>query len=363
YDLGKLAERIVVRRAEAGEKLELLDGVSRELDESVLVIADASGAIGMAGIMGGASTAVSAETTNIFLESAHFSPAAIAGRARRFGLHTDASLRFERGVDPDGPVRAIERATALLLRIAGGRPGPTRTAELTPHLPLRAPIRLRRRRIESLLGMQVSAREVEDLLARLGVETRSPAPDEWEAVAPSFRFDLSIEEDLIEEIGRLIGYDRIPPEVGLSAAHLGTATEHSIDDERFADVLISRGYREIVTYGFVAPELARAITPNVERIELANPIASDLAVMRSSLWPGLLLAARQNLARQQQRLKLFELGRQFAAGRRSADQPHDVVETPMIAGLLAGTRAPEHWDGAAAEADVFDAKGDVTAPL
>src|SRR5690606_13658624 len=198
YDLGKLAERIVVRRAEAGEKLELLDGVTRELDESVLVIADASGPIGMAGIMGGASTAVSAETTNIFLESAHFSPDAIAGRARRFGLHTDASLRFERGVDPDGPARAIERATQLLLEIAGGRPGPTRTAELVPHLPKRPTIRLRRRRVESLLGTTVSARDVERLLGRLGVEMRAPAPEEWEAVPPSFRFDLSIEEDLIE---------------------------------------------------------------------------------------------------------------------------------------------------------------------
>lgn len=361
YDLGKLAERIVVRRAEAGEKLELLDGVTRELDESVLVIADASGPIGMAGIMGGASTAVSAETTNIFLESAHFSPDAIAGRARRFGLHTDASLRFERGVDPDGPVRAIERATQLLLEIAGGRPGPTRTAELVPHLPKRPTIRLRRRRVESLLGTAVSARDVERLLGRLGVEMRAPAPEEWEAVPPSFRFDLSIEEDLIEEIGRLIGYDRIPPITGGNTAHLGTASEHSVDDERFADLLIARGYNEVVTYGFVDPDLDRAIAPDAQRIELANPISSDLAVMRSSLWPGLLDAARQNLARQQQRMKLFEIGRQFAVG--SDDDPHGILETPMIAGLVTGSRAPEHWDGSSAEADFYDVKGDVCALL
>src|SRR5690606_22549503 len=196
-----------------------------------------------------------------------------------------------------------------------------------------------------------------------GVEMRSPAPDEWQAVAPSFRFDLTIEEDLIEEVGRLIGYDRIPSAAGVSVAHLGTATEHSIDDEQFADVLIARGYHEIVTYGFVDPELARAVAPDAARIELANPISSDLAVMRSSLWPGLLLAARQNLARQQQRLKLFEIGRQFEAGRRDANQPHDVVETPMLAGLVTGTRAPEHWDGAGVDADFFDVKGDVSALL
>jgi len=361
YDLGKLSERIVVRRAEPGEKLALLDGETRELDDAVLVIADGSGAIGMAGIMGGASTAVSAETTDIFLEAAHFSPDAISGRARRFGLHTDASLRFERGVDPEGPARAIERATALLLEIAGGRPGPTRVSELGAQLPRRAPIRLRRKRVEALLGASVSARDVERLLGRLGVNLRSPAPEEWDAVPPSFRFDLSIEEDLVEEIGRLIGYDRIPSVTGVGAANLGTASEHSLDEERFADMLIARGYHEIVSYGFVDPDLDRAIAPDAERIELANPISSDLAVMRSSLWPGLLNAARQNLARQQQRMKLFEIGRQFESG--APDQPHGILETPMIAGLVAGSRAPEHWDGAAVDADFFDVKGDVAALL
>lgn len=361
YDLGKLSERIVVRRAEPGERLELLDGATRELDGDVLVIADSSGAIGMAGIMGGASTAVSAETTDIFLEAAHFSPDAIAGRARRFGLHTDASLRFERGVDPDAPERAIERATRLLLDIAGGKPGPTRVAELAPHLPRREPIRLRRRRVESLLGTAVSSREIERLLGRLGVDLTAPAPDEWEAVPPSFRFDMSIEEDLIEEIGRLIGYDRIPTVPGTSAARLGAASEHSVEEERFADILVARGYHEVVTYGFVDPELDRRIAPDANRIELANPISSDLAVMRSSLWPGLLNAARQNLARQQHRLKLFEIGREFASG--AADEPHGILETPTIAGLVTGSRAPEHWDGASVEADFYDVKGDVCSLL
>src|SRR5690606_27467971 len=186
YDLGKLSERIVVRRAEPGEKLELLDGEMRELDDSVLVIADGSGAIGMAGIMGGAGTAVSADTTNIFLEAAHFSPDVIAGRARRFGLHTDASLRFERGVDPEGPARAIERATALLVEIAGGQPGPTRTAELPGHLPSRPSLRLRRSRVEGLLGTAIEPAEVESLLARLGIGLTRNSSDEWRAQPPSF---------------------------------------------------------------------------------------------------------------------------------------------------------------------------------
>ncbi len=359
YDLGKLSDRIIVRHAKPGERLELLDGEVRELDDSVLVIADASGAIGMAGVMGGASTAVTADTTDIFLESAHFTPTAMAGRARRFGLHTDASLRFERGVDPDGPARAIERATTLLLEIAGGQPGETRTAELATDPPRREPIRLRRPRVEALLGADVSAADIERLLTRLGITMHARGAEEWQAVPPSFRFDLSIEEDLIEEVGRLIGYDRIPSVPGVAAAHLGQATEHVVDEERWADLLIARGYHEIVSYSFVDPNLDRAITPEVERIELANPISSDLAVMRTSLWPGLLLAARQNLARQQQRLKLFEIGRQFTAG--AAGEPHGIAETPIIAGLVTGPRAPEHWDGAAVEADFYDLKGDVCA--
>ena len=358
YDLRKLSGRIVVRRAEAGERLTLLDGETRELDRDVLVIADDSGAIGMAGIMGGASTAVDDTTTDIFLESAFFSPDAIAGRARRFGLHTDASVRFERGVDPQGQARAVERATRLLLEIAGGRPGPTRVVEILDLVPRRAPVRVRHARIESLLGLELEPAEIESLLTRLGIEMRRLKPKEWEALPPSYRFDLSIEEDFVEEVGRMIGYDRIPAVPGHSPAHLGSATELEIDHERLADVLVARGYHEVVTYGFVDRELVHTITPDVEPLALANPISQDLAVMRTSLWPGLLNVARQNLARQQTRLKLFEMGRQYASD--GAGRP---IETPMLAGLVLGSRRPEHWDPEKADADFYDVKADVCALL
>jgi len=357
YDLGKLSGRIVVRRAEAGEKLTLLDGETRELDPDVLVIADDSGAIGMAGIMGGASTAVDDATTDIVLESAFFAPEAIAGRARRFGLHTDASVRFERGVDAEGQARAVERSTCLLLAIAGGRPGPTRVIELPDLVPRRAPVPLRHARVESLLGIELEPGEVESLLARLGIEVRRRRPKEWEVRPPSYRFDLSIEADLVEEVGRMIGYDRIPAIPGQGPAHLGTATELEVSEERLADVLVARGYYEIVTYGFVDRELDQAVSPGVEPLALANPISQDLAVMRTSLWPGLLGAARQNFARQQTRLKLFEIGRQYSAGDGRT------IETPMLAGLVAGSRHPEHWDRDKAEADFFDVKADVCALL
>ncbi len=358
YDLGKLSGRIVVRRAQGGERLTLLDGETRELDPDVLVIADDSGAIGMAGIMGGQSTGVDDATTDIVLESAFFTPEVIAGRARRFGLHTDASVRFERGVDPEGQARAVERATRLLLAIAGGRPGPTRVTELSDLVPRRAPVSLRHARIESLLGVELEPGEVEKLLGRLGIEVRRRRSKEWEVRPPSYRFDLSIEEDFVEEVGRMIGYDRIPAIPGQGPAHLGTATELEIDDERLADVLVARGYHEIVTYGFVDRELDQAVSPGIEPLALANPISQDLAVMRTSLWPGLLSAARQNLARQQTRLKLFEIGRQYSP----ADDGR-AVETPMLAGLVSGSRRPEHWDRDKAEADFFDVKADVRALL
>jgi phenylalanyl-tRNA synthetase beta chain len=356
YDLTKLEGGILVRHAVSGEKLTLLDGQVVDLAPDVLVIADGSGAIGMAGVMGGSSTAVSADTVDVFLESAYFSPDVIAGRARAYGLHTDASLRFERGVDPEAQERAIERATALLLEISGGRPGPTCLAELEAHIPKRPVVPLRRRRVEALLGIALDSGDIESLLTRLDIELRG-RDGEWQAVPPSFRFDINIEEDLVEEIGRLLGYDRIPAIAGTSASHLGAATELRVDEDRLADLLTARGYMEVVTYSFVDEALDRAVTPDAEPVALANPISSDMGVLRSSLWPGLLLVARQNLSRQRTRFRLFEIGRQFAA------DGDGVVETPMLAGAVVGSRFPEHWDQKAVEADFFDVKADVRALL
>ena len=356
YDLTKLEGSIEVRLAAAGEPLTLLDGRAIELAADMLVIADAGGPIGLAGIMGGKRTAVGDATTAVFLEGAFFAPAAIAGRARRLGLHTDASLRFERGVDPAQQQRAIERATELLLDICGGAAGPLTTTERAAELPVRPSVRLRRQRLCAMLGLDVPDTEVEQLLQRLEMRVER-AGDGWRVTPPSFRFDISIEEDLIEEVGRMIGYDRIPSTPGSAVEQLGLANETAIGTERLADLLIARGYTEAITYSFIDPELEAAINPGTEPVELANPIASDMAVLRRSLWPGLINVARLNLSHQRQRFKLFELGPQFAT---STD---GVKQTAVLAGLILGSRALEHWDGASPGLDFFDIKGDIEALL
>jgi phenylalanyl-tRNA synthetase beta chain len=356
YDLGKLAGGIAARLAKPGEKLTLLDGRAIELAADMLVIADDRGPVGLAGIMGGESTAVGDATADVFLEAAFFAPAAIAGRARRLGLHTDASLRFERGVDPAGQQRAIERATELLLAICGGTAGPTTSAERATDLPQRAAVALRRSRLHALLGLEVADARVDGLLSALGMQVTAAA-DGWRVVPPSFRFDIAIEEDLIEEVGRMVGYDQIPSTPAGTTERLGAATEQVIPAERIADSLVARGYTEAITYSFIDAELDAAVSPGREPIELANPIASDMAVLRRSLWPGLLSAARLNLSHQQQRLKLFELGPQFATSAAGVQQ------TTVLAGVAVGARTPEHWDGAAPDVDFFDVKGDLEALL
>ena len=356
YDLKKLDRGIEVRLARTSEPLTLLDGRALELQADTLVIADGSGAVGLAGIMGGQSTAVGATTTDVFLEAAFFAPSAIAGRARRHGLHTDASLRFERGVDPTEQRRAIERATELLLSLCGGQAGPLTVAERAADLPRRPEVGLRRTRLDSLLGVAVPDAQVTDLLTRLGMRVTARG-DGWRVTPPAFRFDIAIEEDLIEEVGRMVGYDRIPATPALVTERLGVATEHTVATDRLADLLVARGYSEAITYSFIDSEFEAAINPGSEPIALANPIAADMAVLRRSLWPGLLAAARLNLSHQRQRLKLFEIGPQFAAGSAGVEQ------TTVLAGIAVGGRGPEHWDGAAPDVDFFDVKGDVEALL
>lgn len=356
YRLDRLSGAIQVRFATAAEPLTLLDGTELELGEDALVIADDSGAIGLAGIMGGASTAVNASTDAIFLESAFFSPNAIQGRARRFGLHTDASIRFERGVDPSGQERAIERATSLLLDIAGGKAGPLVVAEDEAQLPERKPVQLRAERVATLLGIEIDATEVESALGRLGMELKAE-PGGWSVTPPSYRFDITIEEDLVEELGRMIGYDRIPATPAVAATHLGEAGEAIVALDVLADFLAARGYMETVTYGFTESKAQARIMGSEAAARLANPISQDFDVLRSTLWPGLLRSARLNAARQQARCRLFEIGTAF--------EPHGdaVRESTRIAGLLTGPRRPAHWEGAATDSDFFDLKGDVEAML
>ena len=352
YDFDMLTADITARRADAGEKLELLNGDEVILDPEVLVIADSSGAIGLAGIIGGQSTAVSESTRHIFLEAAYFCPQVIAGRARRFGLHTDASLRFERGVDPGRQVRAIERATALLLQIAGGEPGPLIEVEDGEQLPVRAPISLRKDRLETILGVAIPDDDVEDLLGRLQMAVAA-VDGGWSVTPPASRFDVSIEADLIEEVVRLFGYEHIPEIPGRFTVALGSATERRVSLRRLRENLVARGYQEVITYSFVDAELDRAFATDSEVIELSNPISSELGVMRQSLWPGLVQALRHNLSRQKARMRLFESGVRFFR------QNTDIIEEMVISGLAVGQSEPEQWNGRKDPTDLFDIKADL----
>ncbi|MEO1037340.1 MAG: phenylalanine--tRNA ligase subunit beta [Pseudomonadota bacterium] len=354
YDMDKIDGSLIVRRAQDGEACVLLDEKEVALDDSVVVVADQSGPLGLAGIMGGLSSAVTADTTNVLFEAAFWTPAWIAGRARRFGLHTDASLRFERGVDPAGQARAIQRATELLLDIAGGAAGPLLDTTHPTHDAVRASIEVRWKTIERLLGIALAPDEVVNILERLGM--RCEADDEAVSVTPpSYRFDLAIAEDIVEEVARVFGYDEIPAATAVLETPLNAGSEQDTPLDRLRDLLVDRGFAEVVTYSFVNPELQTRCDGPADELELANPISSDLSVMRRSLLPGLATCAAANQARQHDRVRIFEVGACFA---RDGDA---VVETMRVGGLLCGPRDAEGWAGDRDSVDFFDAKADVEA--
>lgn len=356
YDLDKLASPLEVRQARSGEPCELLDGRTVTLEDDVLVIADAAGPVALAGVMGGQRTAVSTATTRVLFEVAWFSPVAIAGRGRRYGLTTDASQRFERGVDPELGAVAIERATALLCAIAGGRASAVVTAENIAEVPRMSEVTLRAAQIERLLGIALPPAEVVDLLERLGMQVAvaEAAPASWRVLPPSHRFDLRIERDLIEEVARLRGYDSIPVQPARAAQRILPQPSARPDEQRLLDVLTARGFHEAVHFAFVDPALQEALLPQTPAHRLANPIASDLAVMRLSLWPGLLKAALENQRRQQARLRLCEHGVVFPVGGEEVDH---------IAGLALGARWPEQWSGGRETVDFHDLRADLEALL
>lgn len=356
FDLATLREGIIVRHAAPGEQITLLDGREVSLEPDVLVIADHGGPRAVAGIMGGEDSGVSADTRDVFFEVAFFAPLAIAGRARRLGLHTDASLRFERGVDPAHQRRAIERATALLVEIAGGAPGPVIERVTEAHLPARDPVPLRRARLAAVLGHAVPDAEIERILAGLGM-TLAHTTDGWQATPPSHRFDISLEVDLIEEVARIHGYDHFAEVRGPGAAGLGGASERRVPGSRIADVLAARGYQEVVTYSFVDPALQSLLFPGVPSLPLSNPISSELGTMRVSLWPGLVHALKRNLSRRQARVRIFEHGLRFIF------EGNELKQLSTIGGLLAGERFPEQWGAPSAKLDFHDAKGDLEALL
>ena len=353
FDLDRLSDAIIVRRAKPGESLELLDGQTIEMNDQVLVIADAKGPLAMAGVMGGEQSGVSTETRRVFLESAFFAPLEIAGRARQYGLHTDASHRFERGVDPTAQALAVERATALLVDICGAEPGPLVIEEDTSQLPKAAEISLTGDVVEAALGMPIAATEVRRILAGLGFEFVSESDAAWTVKAPSWRFDMAIREDLIEEIARVYGYNRLPVSVPSAALAPRGDIEQNTPLARLVDRLASLGYQEAITYSFVEPGLQQAMFPKEKGIELANPISADMAVMRVSLWPGLLKAMTYNLKRQQERVRLFETGLRFRSTEAGTEQ------VAMLTAVATGTRTPKAWHSGNEMLDFFDTKGDL----
>ncbi len=356
FDLHRLQGRIIVRMAATGERLRLLDGQEVELNADTLVIADEAGPVAMAGIMGGAASAVTDTTAEVLLESAHFTPAAIVGRARRYGLHTDSSHRFERGVDPALPRRAMERATALLLAIAGGEAGPIVECESPAHLPTSNTVSLRAARLRRVLGIEVAAQEVSDILCRLGMRVTENA-EGWEVTAPSFRFDIRIESDLIEEVARIYGYSNVPSHRPVARLALQARSEGRVTLERIRQLLIDRGYHEAITYSFVDPRMQALLDPEQSTLQLANPISAEMAAMRTSLWPGLVQALIYNQNRQQARVRLFEVGTRY---RRDGGQWR---EDAVVAALAAGSAEPEQWAQPKRRVDFYDAKADVAALL
>ncbi len=356
YDLAKLAGPVRPRFARAGECLTLLDEREVELDADTVVITDDSGPIGLAGIMGGLGTAVSDDTVDVFFEAAFWPPAVMAGRARRYGLHTDASLRFERGVDPDLAPLAIERATELLTGIAGGQAGPLRDHRHAGRLPTRVPVDLRRDRLASLLGVTLDDDTVTGILESLQLAVETTA-DGWTVTPPGFRFDIVIEEDLVEEVARIHGYDRIDEATAIAGTPLVPVPESRVDSDRLAATLLARDYQESICWSFVDPAANRALTGEDSALVLSNPISSELSVMRGTLWAGLLQAAAGNLARQQERVRLFELGRSYHGSLE------DTREVRRVAGIAVGPALPEQWSVKAQAVDFFDLKGDVEALL
>jgi phenylalanyl-tRNA synthetase beta chain len=356
FDLESLAGGIHVRHARAGETLTLLDEQTIELEAGSLVIADGDRPVALAGIMGGMETAVTDKTTTIFLESAWFNPLAIAGRARAYGLHTDSSHRFERGVDPALQVPAMERATALLLEIVGGKAGPVIEVSEKTEIPVRAPVTLRETRISRVLGARIEPDSVSDILSRLGM-TVSRTETGWQVTPPSFRFDITIEEDLIEEVGRIHGYDNLPDSTPRVPLQMPAEPEGQVSLARIKQALVDLGYAEAITYSFVDPKLQQILDPDRPAIALANPISADMAVMRTSLWPGLLQVLKYNLNRQQDRLFLFECGLRFTK------QDTELKQEMMVSGLISGPVAPAQWGQPARSVDFFDIKGHVEALL
>ncbi len=354
FDAEKLTDSISVRISKKGEELALLNDQTIKLDGEALVIADEKQALALAGVMGGQATSVTDKTKDIFLECAFFTPIAIAGKARNFGLHTDSSHRFERGVDFSLQERAIERATQLIVEITDGSVGPITEVTTTESLPARNAVKLRQARIEKVLGISMENAEVTKIFAGLGMQVE--VTDEgWDITPPACRFDIAIEADLLEEIGRIYGYNNLPNSSLLMRSELGKAEEAILPIARAEDLLVDRGFQEAITYSFVDEDIQQTIAPDDEFIRLQNPISSELSIMRTTLWCGLLNAALYNIKRQQTRVRLFETGLRFM------NENKQMVQQKMLSGLVLGNVNEEQWSNKSRKVDFFDLKGDLEA--
>lgn len=352
FDHAKIEQGLEVRFAKNHEKLQLLNGQEVELSKETLVIADGHQPLAIAGIMGGVLSSVTETTTAIVLESAFFEPIALMGKARHYGLHTDSSHRFERGVDAELPHQAMHRASELLLEIVGGKAGPVIEQVSEQHLPEHLPIILRRERIATLLGCAIDDKKIESIFNKLGMKVEANS-NGWQITSPSYRFDVCIEVDLIEELARVYGYDNIPTRLPTAALQI----QADQPNYRFADLLRALDYHEAITYSFVSPKLLSLLTPDIKSLVLDNPISPELSGMRTTLWAGLLPAVQYNVNRQQSRVRLFETGLRFVPSEKSLQQ------IPTLAGLVLGSVRPEQWGDKARNVDFYDLKADVEAVL
>lgn len=363
FDLSAIEGGINVRFANEAEKLTLLDGNEVTLSTQTLVIADNTKALAMAGIFGGLASGVTNESKDIFLESAFFAPLAILGKARQYGLHTDASHRYERGIDPQLQHDTMERATQLLLEIVGGEAGPIVEAVSKDNIPAEKTVTLRRAKLDARIGHHIKDATVSDILTRLGFNVTENGTEQdkvWTVVVPAYRFDISIEVDLIEEVARIFGYNNIPNVSPKATLAMREQKEAQLPVSKLRNVLVNRGYQEAITYSFVDPKVQAQLHPGQATMTLPHPISSEMSEMRVSLWTGLLQSVAYNQNRQQARVRLFETGLRFI--------PDDSVENGvrqdnMIAGVLSGQRSEEHWDIEKAASDFYDIKSDVQALL
>ncbi|MFV5344346.1 phenylalanine--tRNA ligase subunit beta [Acinetobacter oleivorans] len=356
FDLSKIEGTVHVRQATQQEKLQLLNDQEVELQEDIMVIADDQKALAIAGIMGGLSSSVTDDTTDIFLESAFFAPLAIAGRARRFGLHTDSSQRYERGVDFELPLIAMNRASQLIQELAGGDFGPITVAEKTDLLPKREAIELKQAQVDQLLGYQVAGEFIADALTRLGCKVTVKAEGEWSVVPPSHRYDMAIYQDLIEEVARIDGYDNI--QISLPSMDVKFATyQDRFELTELRQTIVTLGYQEAISFSFADAKLEKQLNPSVQPLMLANPISSDLAAMRSTLLSSLIPCVQYNLNRQQSRVRFFEFGLRF--DYQNAKSIEDLQQTPTLALVAVGSQEPESWHVKPQPMDFFDFKGEI----